>query len=135
MATTKKALLIEYELEFLESKLDELKQYIEANPFSTLSDRMAWKETKRGGAIPICIANKEAQRKDLTQALKDYAEILRTVDSMREKEETKKEARGSGSVPSFSLIESTVLNISTNNNILCILKHYSIHTNICSLHF
>ena len=46
MATTKKALLIEYELEFLESKLDELKQYIEANPFSTLADRMAWKETK-----------------------------------------------------------------------------------------
>ena len=59
MATTKKALLIEYELEFLESKLDELKQYIEANPFSTLTDRMAWKETKGGGAIPICIANKE----------------------------------------------------------------------------
>ena len=49
MATTKKALLIEYELEFLESKLDELKQYIEANPFSTLDDRMAWKETKGGG--------------------------------------------------------------------------------------
>ena len=94
MATTKKALLIEYELEFLESKLDELKQYIEANPFSTLTDRMAWKETKGGGAIPICIANKEAQRKDLTQALKDYAEILRTVDAMREKEAAKIETRG-----------------------------------------
>ena len=53
----------------------------------------------QGDWIPSCIANKEAQRKDLTQALKDYAEILRTVDSMREKEETKKEARGSGSVP------------------------------------
>lgn len=89
MALAKKALLIEYELEFLESKLEELKQYIEANPFSTLTDRMAWKETKGGGAIPICIANKEAQRKDLTQALKDYAEILRTVDAMREKQEAK----------------------------------------------
>lgn len=95
MAVAKKALLIEYELEFLESKLEELKQYIEANPFSTLTDRMAWKETKGGGAIPICIANKEAQRKDLTQALKDYAEILRTVDVMREKQEAKKvETRG-----------------------------------------
>lgn len=87
---TKKALLIEYELEFLETKLDELKQYIEANPFTTLADRFAWKELKGGGAMPICVANKEAQRKDLTQALKDYAEILRTVDSMREKEESKK---------------------------------------------
>lgn len=99
MATNNKALLIEYELQFLESKLEELKQYIEANPFSTLTDRMAWKETKNGGAIPLCIANKESQRKDLTQALKDYAEILRTVDSMREKEAVKKEARGSASVP------------------------------------
>ena len=96
MATTKKALLIEYELEFLDMKLQELKEYIQANPFSALADRMAYKETKAGGAIPICIANKEAQRKDLTQALKDYAEILRTVDSMREKEESKVEVRGKG---------------------------------------
>lgn len=96
MSAKKKALLIEYELEFLETKLQELKEYIEANPFSQLTDRMAWKETKNGGTIPICIANKEAQRKDLTQALKDYAEILRTVDSMREKEESKIEVRGGG---------------------------------------
>lgn len=95
----KKQLLIEYELEFLETKLEELKSYIEANPFSSLSDRMAWKETKGGGAIPICIANKEAQRKDLTQALKDYAEILRTVEAMREKEEVKKQARGQSTIP------------------------------------
>jgi hypothetical protein len=99
MATTKKALLIEYELEFLEKQLQELKEYIEANPYSTLADRMAYKETKQGGVIPTLVANKESQRKDLTQALKDYAEILRTVDSMREKEVTKKEARGSADVP------------------------------------
>lgn len=99
MAVAKKALLIEYELEFLEKQLSELKEYIEANPYSTLTDRMAYKETKQGGLIPTLVANKESQRKDLTQALKDYAEILRTVDSMREKEVTKKEARGSSSVP------------------------------------
>ncbi len=95
----KKALLIEYELEFLETQLSELKAYIEANPLSKLEDRMAYKETKGGGLIPICVANKETQRKDLAQALKDYAEILRTVESMREKEEAKKEARGSQTVP------------------------------------
>ena len=95
----KNQLLIEYELEFLEIKLKELKDYIQSNPFNTLTDRMAYKETKGGGIIPICVANKEAQRKDLTQALKDYAEILRTVESMREKEEAKKlEARGKGEV-------------------------------------
>ena len=90
----KSELLIEYELSFLEKKLLELRDYIEANPFSTLADRFAWKETKGGGNIPICVANKEAQRKDLTQALKDYADILRTVESMREREESKIEARG-----------------------------------------
>ncbi len=94
MAKKDKALLIEYELEFLEAKLQELKEYIQSNPFNSLSDRMAYKETRAGGVIPICIANKEAQRKDLTQALKDYAEILRTVDAMREKEEAKVEVRG-----------------------------------------
>lgn len=99
MATSKKQLLIEYELDFLETKLEELKEYIQGNPFNTLADRMAYKETKGGGVIPICVANKEAQRKDLTQALKDYAEILRTVDSMRNIEEAKKEARGKGTVP------------------------------------
>jgi len=95
----KKQLLIEYELEFLEAKLEELKEYIQDNPFNALKDRMAYKETKNGGVIPTIVANKEAQRKDLTQALKDYAEILRTVDSMRNIEEAKKEARGSASVP------------------------------------
>jgi hypothetical protein len=99
MATSKKALLIEYELEFLETQLVELKDYIEANPYSALQDRMQYKETKNGGVISVCVANKEAQRKDLTQALKDYAEILRTVDLLREKEEAKKEARGKESVP------------------------------------
>jgi hypothetical protein len=99
MAIAKKALLIEYELDFLENQLRELKDYIEANPYSTLKDRMSYKETKSGGMVQICVANKEAQRKDLTQALKDYAEILRTVDSMREKDIIKKEARGNSDVP------------------------------------
>lgn len=98
MAKAEKKLLIEYELEFLEKKLQELKEYIEANPFSELKDRMAYKETRNGGVIPTLVANKEAQRKDLTQALKDYAEILRTVESMREKEEAKIEARGKGEI-------------------------------------
>ena len=43
--------------------------------------------------------NEDVLSKTGLDKLKDYAEILRTVDSMREKEETKKEARGSGSVP------------------------------------
>ena len=99
---TKKVNLIEYELEFLEMKLQELKEYIESNPFSSLQDRMAYKETKSGGVIPICIANKEAQRKDLTQALKDYVEILQSVDKLRTAEEAKVEVRGKGELSSMA---------------------------------
>ena len=99
---TKKINLIQYELEFLETKLQELRDYIESNPFSSLQDRMAYKETKNGGAIPICIANKEAQRKDLTQALKDYVEILQSVDKLRSAEEAKVELRGNSDMSTLA---------------------------------
>ena len=45
MPVKKKELLIEYELDFLEEKLKELKEYIQANPYNKLDDRMAYKET------------------------------------------------------------------------------------------
>lgn len=98
MAAKKPTLLIEYELEFLEMKLKELKDYIEATPFSGLVDRINYKETRNGGIVQTVVASKEVQRKDLTQALKDYADILRTVEAMREKEEAKIESRGKGEI-------------------------------------
>ncbi len=90
MAAKKKSNYIEYELEFLETKAEELKEYIQDRPFSKLIDRMAYKETKNGGLIPTIVANIETQRKDLTQALKDYAEIIQTIAGMREKSDIKK---------------------------------------------
>lgn len=92
-----KKLFIEYELKFLERKLKELKKYISASPFSELDDRAAvsgittFKDGSERESYKI-VATKEVQRKDLTQALKDYAEILRTVDQMRSAEEKKKVA-------------------------------------------
>ncbi len=96
--TTKKALLVEYELEFLESKLIQLHDYIESIKINELEDRIKWKETKNGGAMPMVIASKEAQRKDWTQALKDYAELVRTIKALREEEEKRAEARGGQSI-------------------------------------
>jgi len=95
MATKKKDNYIVYELEFLEKKAEELKQYVEANPFDKLKDRIHWKETKSGGAIPMVTASIEAQLKSLTQALKDYADLIARIDLMRQKEEEKqKNVRG-----------------------------------------
>lgn len=90
-----KPLLIEYELKFLERKLKELKKYISDNPFSKLDDRSAIsgiKTYKDGSEIEYfkIVATKEVQRRDLTAALKDYAEIVRTVDQMRTQEANKK---------------------------------------------
>jgi len=92
-----KPLLIEFELKFLEKKMKELKKYIEATPFNTLDDRSAVagiKTNKDGSEFESykIVATKEVQRRDLTAALKDYAEILRTVDDMRIKEEKKQVA-------------------------------------------
>ena len=91
MSTKKKDNYIAYELEFLEKKAEELKQYVEANPFNNLVDRVHWRETKTG-SMPMLTASIEAQLKSLTQALKDYADIITRIDSMRKLEEDKQKA-------------------------------------------
>jgi len=90
-------IFIEYELEFLEKKLKELKKYISDNPFNKLDDRSGIcgiKNNKDGSTFETwkVIATKEVQRRDLALALKDYAEILKTVDMMRTQEAKKEVA-------------------------------------------
>ena len=97
---TKNKLFIVDEIEFLEEQISQLKAYIEANPLDKLQDRIHWKETKNGGALPTVTASKEAQRKDISQALKDYAQLLEVVNKLRESEEAKNQiARGGGDIP------------------------------------
>lgn len=94
MAVKKDNTYIDYDLKYLEKKLKELKKYIDARPFDELQDRMHYKETLKGGFIPTCVATIEAQRKDITQALKDYAEMLTVIKKLREAEAAQIEARG-----------------------------------------
>lgn len=88
---------ISFELDWLESKAEELKTYVDNNPLAELKDRIHWRET-RSGQMPMLTASIEAQIKSLTQALKDYAQILEVVDKLREKEAEKAEARGTQSI-------------------------------------
>ena len=98
MAVKKQSIYIGEELDWLEAKALDLRAYIDKNPFSTLADRITYKELKNGGVLPITSATIEQQLSALTKAMKEYADIIKVINEMREKEEAKKEARGGTTV-------------------------------------
>jgi hypothetical protein len=95
----KKTTYIDVELEWAETQLSSWKQYVDANPLHTLKDRIEWKPTAKGGTMPMVIASIESQGKFVQETMKNYLSLLKEVDAMREKEEVKKQARGSADVP------------------------------------
>lgn len=101
MAKAVKKKYAEFESEFLERKLEELKEYMENRPLDLLKDRVEWKQTRNGGMMPMVIATIEAQRKDLAAAMKDYAEISLLVKELRRDADQiqQAEARGSSNIP------------------------------------
>jgi len=99
MATKNKLFIVD-EIEFLEEQALQLRMYIEAHPLDGLQDRISYKETKNGGVIPMVVATVESQRKDITQALKDYAQMLEVINKLRESEDAKNQvARGGHDIP------------------------------------
>jgi len=98
MALTKTT-YISIELEWAEKQLISWKAYVDANPLDQLKDRIEWKPTAKGGTMPMVIASIEAQGKFVQETMKNYLALLKEVDTMREKEVAKKEARGKGPVP------------------------------------
>lgn len=99
MAKSTKGTYTNTELQWAESQLSTWKAYVDAHPLHTLVDRIEWKATARGGTIPMVIASIEAQGKFIQETMKNYLALLEVVDRLREQEEQKKEARGSGVVP------------------------------------
>lgn len=96
----KKTTYIDIELQWAETQLSSWKAYVDANPLHELKDRIEWKPTAKGGLLPMVIASIEAQGKFVQETMKNYLSLLKEVDTMREKEESKKLlARGSSSVP------------------------------------
>ena len=93
--TATKELLIEYELKFLEKSLKELKKYIADRPVHKLEDRTTLASSKmdKDGNETLSykiVATIEVQRRDVSQAVMDYAAIVKTVDQMRTQEDKKK---------------------------------------------
>lgn len=96
---TKKSFIVD-DLEWAEQQLSSWKSYVDANPLHELKDRIEWKATARGGAIPMVIASIEAQGKFIQETMKNYLILLDQVDKLREKEEAKQEAvKGNASIP------------------------------------
>lgn len=91
----KKQTYVSAELEWAEAKLAEWRDYVDKNPIANLKDRIEWKPTSKGGAIPMVIASIESQIKSIRDTMKEYLALLDVVDKLREKEEAKQEARGS----------------------------------------
>lgn len=92
---TKKQSYVSAELDWAESKLAEWRDYVDQNPIPELKDRVQFKQTSNGGAIPMVVASIESQIKSLRDTMKEYLALLEVVDKLREKEEQKAEARGS----------------------------------------
>lgn len=95
----KKTTFIDIELEWAEKQLSTWKEYIDNNPINELKDRVEYKQTKTGGLMPMVVSTIENQGKFIQETMKNYLSLLKEVDVMREKEELKKEARGSSGVP------------------------------------
>jgi len=92
---------IDVELDWAEQQLSSWKEYVDANPLHTLKDRIEWKPTAKGGALPMVIASIEAQGKFVQETMKNYLALLKEVDVMREKQEAKKvETRGGAEISS-----------------------------------
>lgn len=87
------------ELDFAETSLQQWREYIEANPIQNIQDRWGKKEMPKGGHAWVVTATAEQQIKCVQDTLTKYLSLLEIVDRLREKDEAKKEARGSGSVP------------------------------------
>jgi len=90
MATSKKLNYIEFELDWLEGKAEELRSYCDSHPITSLTDRIQFKETRNGGVMPMVVSTIETQIKAIRDTLQDYIKIIEAIEKLREKEASKK---------------------------------------------
>jgi hypothetical protein len=103
MATTKKNIYVEAELEWAETQLQQWKDYVDTHPLSGMQDRIGNKPTAKGGMMPYIIASIEQQGTFVQKTMENYLKLLAEVNRMRTLEEEKKiKARG---VESLSPLE------------------------------
>ncbi len=80
MATKKVNTYVEMDLDWLEKKVQELREYCDATPISKIKDRVV------SGRLMATI---EQQIKSVRDTLQDCAKMLEVIDKLREKEGAK----------------------------------------------
>ena len=85
MNTYTKHLLITPELDWYETKISQIKQYIESINLGELVDRMDYKETKNGGMMRTVVATREAQAKSFMEQMEKLPKLLNALDDLRNK--------------------------------------------------
>lgn len=93
MATPSKNKFINVELSWAKDQLATWKNYVDANPFEIMIDRLSYKETKNGGIIPTIVASIEAQQKNIRETIKDYLLLLEVVKKLEFDEEQESNRR------------------------------------------
>ena len=99
MAVKRQNNYITAELDFAEKQLKGWKEYIELNPIPEIKDRWGMKTMPKGGQTYVVTATAEQQIKCVQDTLTKYLSLLEVVDRLREKDQIKKEARGTSQVP------------------------------------
>lgn len=85
MSTYNKHLLITPELEWYETKINQIRQYIESINLGELTDRMDYKETKNGGMMRTVVATREQQAKSFMEQMEKLPKLLSALDDLRNK--------------------------------------------------
>ena len=87
MATSKKNTYstIAEELSWLENRAEEIRKYVDDNPYHLMKDRMREIMTKYGPGEMV-VQTVEQQQKAIRDSLKDYASLMEVIGKLREKE-------------------------------------------------
>lgn len=90
---------ISADIDWLETKLAEMKQYVDNNPLGSLKDRTEIVMSAKGTPVIKIIKDKEGQSKELRSILREIVSMLPEINKLRQlKEEAELEIRGGGSV-------------------------------------
>lgn len=83
--TSKSNNYIDMELEWLETKAAQIREYVDKNPFHKMKERIVSVNGKETIAATI-----ETQQKNIRDSLKDYTLIIEAISKLREKEAAQK---------------------------------------------